>query len=69
MREPGLAAILGLIISGVGRFYNGRILLGILSLVIPPGLWIGTSGLTGGVCHIILAYMAYTCAGDLRART
>jgi hypothetical protein len=30
MREPGLAAILGLISSGVGRVYNGRILLGLL---------------------------------------
>jgi TM2 domain-containing membrane protein YozV len=68
MREPGLAAILGLIIPGVGRFYNGRILLGLLWLVTTPVLWIGTSGLSGGVCHIILAYMGYTCAGDLRVR-
>ena len=68
MREPELATILGLIISGVGRFYNGRILLGLLWLVTTPVLWIGTSGLSGGVCHIILAYMGDTCAGDLRVR-
>ena len=55
MREPGLAAILGLISSGVGRVYNGHILLGLLWLVIKPGLWIGTGGLPGGVCDIISA--------------
>ena len=68
MREPGLAAILGLISSGVGLVYNGRILLGLLWLVITPGLWIGTGGLPGGVCDIISAYMGYACAGDLRVR-
>ncbi len=46
MRDPGLAAVLSLIIPGVGQFYNGRILPGIL-LIITPGLWIGTGGLLG----------------------
>ena len=68
MREPGLAAILGLISSGVGRVYNGRILLGLLWLVITPGLWIGTGGLLGWVCHIISACIAYTYARDHRVR-
>jgi hypothetical protein len=30
MRDPGLAAVLRAIIPGVGQFYNGRILAGIL---------------------------------------
>jgi TM2 domain-containing membrane protein YozV len=68
MREPVLAAILGLISSGVGRVYNGHILLGLLWLVIKPGLWIGTGGLPGGVCGIISTYMGYACGGDLRVR-
>jgi TM2 domain-containing membrane protein YozV len=50
MRDPGLAAVLSAIIPGVGQFYNGRILAGILWLIITPGLWIGTGGLLGWVC-------------------
>ncbi len=68
MRDPGLAAVLSLIIPGVGQFYNCRILPGIL-LIITPGLWIGTGGLLGWVCHLISAYMAYTYARDHRIRT
>jgi hypothetical protein len=68
MRDPELAAILSRIIPAVGQVYNGRILPGLLWLVITPGLWIGTGGLLGGVC-IISAYMAYTCARYHRVRT
>jgi TM2 domain-containing membrane protein YozV len=66
MRDPGLAAVLSAIIPGVGQFYNGRILAGILWLIITPGLWIGTGGLLGWVCHVIAAYTAYTYARDHR---
>jgi TM2 domain-containing membrane protein YozV len=64
MRDPRLAAILSLLIPGVGQLYNGRILAGILWLIITPGLWIGTGGLLGWVCHLIAAYTAYTYARD-----
>ena len=64
MREPGVAAVLSAIIPGVGQFYNGRFLAGILWLIITPGLWIGTGGLLGWVCHVISAYTAYTYARD-----
>ena len=56
MSEPGVAAVLSAIIPGVGQFYNGRFLAGILWLIITPGLWIGTGGLLGWVCHVISAY-------------
>jgi TM2 domain-containing membrane protein YozV len=69
MRDPGLAAVLSAIIPGVGQFYNGRILAGILWLIITPGLWIGTGGLLGWVCHVIAAYTAYSYARDHRVRT
>ena len=68
MRDPTLAAILSLLIPGVGQLYNGRILAGILWLIITPGLWLGTGGLLGWVCHIIAAYTAYTYARDHRVR-
>lgn len=44
--------------------YNKRFLAGILWLIITPGLWIGTGGLLGWVCHVISAYTAYTYARD-----
>ncbi len=69
MRDPGLAAVLSAIIHGVGQFYNGCILAGILWLIITPRLWIGTGGLLGWVRHIIAAYTAYTYAHDHRVRT
>ena len=68
MRDPSLAAILSLLVPGVGQLYNGRILAGILWLIITPGLWIGTGGLLGWVCHIIAAYTAYKYARDHRVR-
>ena len=68
MRDPGLATVLSAIIPGVGQFYNSRILPGLLWLVITPGLWIGTGGLLGWICHIISSYMAYTYARDHRVR-
>jgi TM2 domain-containing membrane protein YozV len=69
MRDPGLAAVLSLIIPGVGQLYNGRILAGILWLIITPGLWIGTGGTLGWICHVISAYTAYSYARDHRVRT
>jgi TM2 domain-containing membrane protein YozV len=69
MRDPVLAAVLSAIIPGVGQLYNGRILAGILWLIITPGLWIGTGGLLGWVCHVIAAYTAYAYARDHQVRT
>jgi TM2 domain-containing membrane protein YozV len=64
MRDPVLAGILSFIIPGVGQLYNGRILAGILWLIITPGLWIGSGGTLGWICHIIAAYTAYSYAKD-----
>src|SRR5215212_2156769 len=64
MRNPALAAILSAIIPGVGQLYNGRILAGILWLIITPGFWIGSGGTLGWICHVIAAYTAYTYARD-----
>lgn len=60
--KPGVAAVLSLIIPGVGQFYNGAFLRGIFWLIITPGLWIGSGGTLGWICHVIAAITAYTYA-------
>ncbi len=62
MRDSRLAAVLSLIVPGVGQFYNGRILTGILWLILTPGFWIGTGGTLGWIFHILSAYTAYRYA-------
>ena len=64
MRKPALAAVLSAIIPGVGQLYNGRILAGVLWLIITPGFWIGSGGTLGWICHVIAAYTAYSYARD-----
>ncbi len=64
MRDPGPAAVFSLIVPGVGQFYNGRILAGVLWLILTPGFWIGTGGTLGWIFHIISAYTAYKYARD-----
>lgn len=64
MRNPGMAAVLSILVPGVGQVYNGQIVWAIVWFIITPGLWIGTGGLLGWVCHLISAYTAYTYARD-----
>jgi TM2 domain-containing membrane protein YozV len=64
MRDPFLAGVLSLIVPGVGQLYNGRILAGILWLIITPGFWIGSGGTLGWICHVIAAWCAYSYAKD-----
>ena len=58
-RNPGVAAVLSVLIPGVGQIYNGDFLRGIFWLIVTPGMWIGTGGLFGWVCHVIAAYTAH----------
>jgi TM2 domain-containing membrane protein YozV len=62
VRNPGTAAVLSAVIPGLGQIYNGQILWAIVWLIITPGLWIGSGGLLGWICHIISAYLAYSYA-------
>jgi TM2 domain-containing membrane protein YozV len=64
MYHPGLAAVLSVIIPGVGQIYNGDFLRGIFWLIVTPGMWIGTGGFFGWVCHVIAAYTAHRRARD-----
>ena len=62
MKNPGKAAVLSLLIPGVGQIYNGKFLRGIFWLIVTPGFWIGSGGTLGWICHIIAAFTAYRYA-------
>ena len=62
-KSPGTAAVLSAILPGLGQIYNGDFLRAIFWIIITPGVWIGTGGLLGWVCHVISAYTAYNRAG------
>ncbi len=62
MRNAGAAAVLSFLIPGLGQIYNGKILRGIFWLIITPGLWVGSGGMLGWICHIIAAYTAFSYA-------
>jgi TM2 domain-containing membrane protein YozV len=68
MKNPGTAAVLSAIIPGLGQFYNGEFIRGIFWLIVTPGLWIGTGGMLGWVCHVIAAITAYRRAARLSRR-
>jgi TM2 domain-containing membrane protein YozV len=59
MKNAGTAAVLSFVIPGVGQIYNGDFLRALFWLIITPGMWIGTGGLLGWVCHLIAAYTAH----------
>jgi TM2 domain-containing membrane protein YozV len=64
--KQGNAAVLSLVVPGVGQIYNGKFLRGLFWLVVTPGLWIGTGGMFGWVCHLIASYTAYSWAKQVR---
>ena len=59
MKSPGTAAVLSVFVPGVGQIYNGDFLRGLFWLIITPGLWIGSGGVLGWICHLIAASTAY----------
>lgn len=65
MKNPGLAAVLSFLLPGVGQLYNGHFLRGLFWLVVTPGLWIGSGGVLGWVCHLASAYTAHQKAEEL----
>ncbi|MCK6548102.1 DUF5683 domain-containing protein [Myxococcota bacterium] len=67
MKNPGISGVLSFLIPGVGQLYNGHFWRFLFWLVITPGLWVGTGGLLGWVCHVISAYTAYQKASELNA--
>jgi serine/threonine protein kinase len=57
--RPGTAAVLSLLVPGIGQIYNRDYLRGIFWLIITPGFWIGSAGAFGWPFHLISSYTAY----------
>jgi TM2 domain-containing membrane protein YozV len=64
MRNPLIAGILSLLIPGLGQIYNGRVLIGIIWMLIFGISWIGSVGFFGLIIHVISAWCAYSFAKD-----
>ena len=60
--DPGLAAVLSFVVPVLGQFYNGKFWRGLFWLIVTPGLWIGSGGTLGWICHVVAAYTAYSYA-------
>lgn len=65
MTKPGTAALLSFVLPGMGQVYNGNFLRAIFWFIITPGLWIGSGGLLGWICHIIASFTAYNKADEI----
>ena len=61
-QRQGFAALLSLIIPGVGQVYTGRFFWALFFFIFTPGFWLGTGGLLGWVFHIWSAWHAWHSA-------
>ncbi len=66
--DPGLAAVLSFVIPGLGQLYEGRFWRALFWFIVTPGLWIGSGGTLGWICHLVAAYTAYSYAQQLHRR-
>jgi len=67
MKDSGISGVLSFVIPGVGQLYNGTFWRALFWLIITPGLWIGTGGMLGWICHFVSAYTAYQMAKRKRS--
>jgi len=68
MRDPIVAGFLSFLLPGLGQIYNGRVLIGIIWMIVTGFSWIGSAGTLGWVVHIIAAFCAYSYAKENRVR-
>jgi hypothetical protein len=62
--KPGIAALASFLLPGMGQLYIGRFWRAIFWFIITPGLWIGSGGLLGWLCHVISAWTAWSKARE-----
>jgi TM2 domain-containing membrane protein YozV len=68
MRDPFIAGLLSLLVPGLGQIYNGRVIIGLIWLIVTGATWIGSVGTLGWIVHLISAYCAYSYAKEHRVR-
>jgi TM2 domain-containing membrane protein YozV len=68
MRDPFIAGLLSLLVPGLGQIYNGRVIVGLIWLIVTGATWIGSVGTLGLVVHLVSAYCAYSYAKEHRVR-
>lgn len=61
-KSPGVAAVLSAVLPGLGQIYNGRFIWAIIWFLVTPGLWIGSGGFLGWICHVLAAIQAWAQA-------
>lgn len=64
MRNPLIAGTLSLLIPGLGQIYNGRVLIGVIWMLVFGISWLGSVGFFGLIVHVISAWCAYSFAKD-----
>lgn len=64
MSNSGLSAIFSFVLPGAGQLYNGHFWRALFWLIITPGLWLGTGGLLGWICHLLSAWTAWNKAEE-----
>ncbi len=66
--RPGIAAVLSLVVPGLGQLYAGSPGWGIAWLLLTPGFWIGTGGCLGWLCHVVSGLQAWELASRASRR-
>ncbi|HEY6461030.1 MAG TPA: DUF5683 domain-containing protein [Polyangiaceae bacterium] len=66
--NPHVAAVLSFVLPGLGQLYNGKFWRAIFWFLVAGGVWIGTWGTWGWICHILCAFTAYHYASKLAER-
>jgi hypothetical protein len=67
-KNPGAAGVLSFVIPGLGQIYNGNFWRALFWLVLTPGLWLGSGGTLGWICHLAAAWTAFRMAEHINAR-
>ncbi|MDT5061408.1 MAG: hypothetical protein QOH63_1867 [Acidobacteriota bacterium] len=68
MHNPFIAGLLSLLVPGLGQIYNGRVIIGLIWLIVTGATWIGSVGTLGWIVHLFSAYCAYSYAKEHRVR-
>lgn len=64
--DPSVAAVLSLLVPGVGHIYAGHVFWGVLWLVLTGGSWLFTAGCFALFFHAMASWHAFKLAAAQR---